>query len=970
MSHASSAVRVSFITGRSSRVTRCAQSMDTPFLLILIALAAMIALAFVLYQRMRSRRALMQQVQELSLLADAGRAIAEAQLDVDELCELIYRRASDIVETSSFQIGLFEGDWYDIHIWIRDGQRITTQRFNLRDNPGLIGWTRESRQPLLVHDFEQELDRLPARPRYLSDHPPRSAIFVPLIAREQAIGALSIQSDAAHAFNENHVRVLSIISSQAAAAIANCRLLEQERRRTAHIQLIAEVTKQVASILDLETLFHQTVEVVRAAFGYYFVAIGVQEEDSNRIVFEGATSQALHSQHMHVGQGIIGWVVEHGEALNVPDVLADPRYWPVAVLAETKSELAVPLIFGGKTIGALDVESDQPAAFNDEDIYILSTLADQIAIAIHEARLYAAEREQAWISTALLQVAEATGHATSLEEVLDAVVRITPMLSGVERCGIMLADREPGTFRAQIAYGLDEHEDEFAALRLTPGDSPLLDELHLTYKPIMRPADGPVDPVLRIFGPGDVLGLPLMAHGELSGVMWIGASPNQMLGRRKAALIGGIANQAAMAIESAQLAIAQREEAWVTTALLQVAEAVGSQTDLNEVLSTIVRLTPLLVGVELCAIFLWDADKRAFVGSQAYGLPQDMLDGFMSLRIPWEEWPLGDQDRAGQAVRSAPDWLWQTLKLESPIALALRARREVVGALLVDRGTPDLMLNQRRLNILSGIAGQVAVAIENGRLMNDLAMRQLLEKELNVAREIQKSFLPDRCPQVPGWQIAAAWRSARRVGGDFYDFMPLSNGHLGIAIADVADKGVPAALFMALSRTLVRATAMGGRLPADALRRTNELILSDARSDLFVTVFYGVLDPKHATFTYANAGHNPAIWMRARSGKAYYLDRHGIALGVVPEANLQDDTIAVRPGDVLALYTDGVTEALSAQEEEFGLPRLEETIRDHLDQSAGEIVEAIQRASDEFVGDEQPFDDFTLVVVKRVMSDE
>jgi serine phosphatase RsbU (regulator of sigma subunit)/putative methionine-R-sulfoxide reductase with GAF domain len=938
---------------------------DISLFLVSIGTFALIALGLILRQRRASRRALIQQVEELTHLADAGRAIAEARLDIDELCELIYRRASDMVDTSTFQIGLFDGDWYDIRLWIRDGQRVAPQRFDLHDNPGLIGWTRQSRTPLIVHDFEREVDQLPARPRYLSDHPPRSAVFVPLVVRDQVVGALSIQSYQPNTFADSHLRMLSIIGNQAAAAIANTHLLAQERWRATQIQLISNLTKQIAAILDLDTLFHQTVELVRTTFGYYFVAICVREEDSNRIIFEGATHPALHGKHTHVGQGIMGWVVENGEVLNVPDVSAEARYWPSAALAETRSELAVPLIFGGKTIGAIDIESDQLAAFDDEDIYILQTLADQIAIAIHEARLYAAEREQAWISTALLQVAEATGQASSLDEVLDAVVRITPMLSGIERCGIMLAAGEAGVFSAYAAYGIDEREEEFASLRLTPGDSVMLDEIHLTDKPIMRSANGLADPILSIFGPGDVLGLPLMAHGELSGVLWIGATPDQFLSRRKAALIGGIANQAAMAIESAQLAIAQREEAWVSTALLQVAEAVGSQTDLDEILSTVVRLTPLLIGVEVCLVFLCEAGQQSFAGGQAFGLSHAALHEFAALRISADEWPLCDAARSETLIRDVPDGLRQALELHAPLGLPLRARGDIVGALLVDRGADELLLSQRRLNILNGIAGQVAVAIENLRLMREVAVQQLLEKELNVAREIQKSFLPDCCPLVPGWQLSALWRSARRVGGDFYDFMELANGNLGMVIADVADKGVPAALFMALSRTLVRATAMGGRTPADALRRSNELILADARTDLFVTVFYGVLDPKAARFTYANAGHNPPIWLRARSGRAYYLDRHGIALGVVPEVNLQEDTVALSPGDVLALYTDGVTEAMNPHEEEFGVARLEHIIRENVDRSAGEIVNAIEHAVEAFVGGEPPFDDLTLVILKR-----
>jgi serine phosphatase RsbU (regulator of sigma subunit)/signal transduction protein with GAF and PtsI domain len=938
--------------------------MDTTLFLVLLAIVLLIVAAFVAWRRYRSRRALMRQVRELQALAEAGRAIAEARLDADELCELIYQHASAMMDTSTFQMGLFAGAHYNIRLWVRDGRRVPPQSFDLSDNPGLVGWVRESRQPLLVRDFERERDRLPARPRYLRSDPPRSAVFVPLVARDQAIGALVIQSFLPNAFTESHVRLLSIIGNQAAAAIYNTRLLEQERRRAAHLQIIGEISQQIAAILDLDTLFHQTVELVRATFGYMFVAVCVREQNSNRIIFEGATHPALRNQHMHVGQGIIGWVVENGEILNVPDVTRDERYWPMASLPQIQSELAVPLIFGEEVIGAIDVESDQPAAFDDEDVYTLRTLADQIAIAIHEARLYAAEREQAWISTALLQVAEATGHATSLEEVLDTVVRITPLLSGIERCSVMLADGEPGHFRAQAAFGL-EAPDDFYALRLKPGDSVMLDQVFQTYKPIMRPSDGVHDPVLKFMGPGDVLGLPLLAHGQLNGVMWIGAAPDQAFSQRKAGLLGGIANQAAMAIESAQLALAQREEAWVNLALLQVAEAIGPLTDLDEIGSVVARLAALFVGVDLCGVFLVDNERDLLLGRQAYGLSPERLTDFTTLRCARRDWQVLNDDQS-PALLTVPDRLVQALQLQTPIVVPLRGRTELVGALLVDGRTEDLLLSQRRLNILNGIASQAATSMESVQLLADLATRQILEHELDLAREIQKSFLPARCPNVPGYQLAAAWRSARRVGGDFYDFMLLSNGTVGIAIADVADKGVPAALFMALCRTLVRATSMSGRMPADALRRTNTLIMSDARSDLFVTVFYGLLHPRSGSFTYANAGHNPPLWLNVRSGVMQRLQQHGMALGVIPEVPLTEHLIQIEPGDVLALYTDGVTEALNVEGEEFGVERLEQVIKANARRTAEEIVAAIEAAVDEFVGNEPPFDDFTLVVMKRV----
>ncbi len=938
--------------------------MDTTLFLVLLAIVLLMIAAFVVWRRWRSRRALMRQVRELQSLAETGRALAEARLDSDELCELIYRRASEIMDTSTFQLGLFDGSRYNIRLWIRDGQRVPSQSFDLSDNPGLIGWVRQTRQPLLVHDFEQERDRLPARPRYYSDVAPRSAVIVPLVARDQAIGALAIQSFRPGAFTDAHVRLLSIVGNQAAAAISNARLLEQERRRAAHLQLIGEVGQQIAAILDLDTLFHQTVELVRATFSYMFVAICVREENSNRIIFEGSTNPALHDQHVHVGQGIIGWVVEKGEILNVPDVTRDERYWPVASLPQTCSELAVPLIFGEHIIGAIDVESDQPAAFDDEDIYTLRTLAAQIAIAIHEARLYAAEREQAWISKTLLQVAEATGQAASLEEVLETVVTLTPQLSGVERCGVMLADGEPGHFRVQAAFGVAALDD-FYALHLKPGDSPLLDQIFQTYKPLVRPSDGMQDVLFKFMGPGDVLGLPLLAHGVFNGVMWIGATPDQMLSKRKATLLGGIANQAAMAIESAQLAIAQREEAWVNLALLQVSEAIGPLTDLDEISSVIVRLAALFVGVDLCAVFLIEKERALLIGRQVYGLPPDQIDAFKNLRCAQQEWQTINDDPA-RAVLAIPDRVVQTLRLQTPVVVPLRGRTEFLGALLVDGRTEELLISQRRLNILNGIASQASTSIESVQLLADLAARQVLEHELDLAREIQKSFLPECCPEVPGYEIAAAWRSARRVGGDFYDFMLLSNGNVGIAIADVADKGVPAALFMALSRTLMRATTMSGRTPSDALRRTNTLIISDARSDLFVTVFYGLLHPRSGNFTYANAGHNPPLWLNVRSGVVQRLHQHGMALGVIPDVPLSEHGIQIEPGDVLALYTDGVTEALNVAGEEFGVERLQAVVQTHAAGSADDIVAAIEAAVDEFVGNEPPFDDFTLVVLKRI----
>ncbi len=268
------------------------------------------------------------------------------------------------------------------------------------------------------------------------------------------------------------------------------------------------------------------------------------------------------------------------------------------------------------------------------------------------------------------------------------------------------------------------------------------------------------------------------------------------------------------------------------------------------------------------------------------------------------------------------------------------------------------------MDVAQGIANQAAIAVESAQLYREMAAKERMDRELQVARQIQASFLPDSCPAIPGWQVAADWRSARQVGGDFYDFIELPGGRWGLVIADVSDKGVPAALFMALSRTLIRAAAADGHGPAEVLEHANRVMLADTRSEMFVTAFYAVLDPQRNVLTYANAGHNPPLLVRGNSGKLLRLHDHGIVLGIVEDVHLADNLVDLAPGDVLVLYTDGVTDAINDQEQEFGEERLAEIVQQSAGRPAADIVAAINAAVAGFVGDTPVFDDYTLVVLK------
>lgn len=240
------------------------------------------------------------------------------------------------------------------------------------------------------------------------------------------------------------------------------------------------------------------------------------------------------------------------------------------------------------------------------------------------------------------------------------------------------------------------------------------------------------------------------------------------------------------------------------------------------------------------------------------------------------------------------------------------------------------------------------------------------EYEMETARGIQQSFLPESPPRVKGFELAALNLPAREVGGDFYDFIPISQDKLGIVIADVSGKGMPAALFMALSRTLVRANTVGKPTVSEAIRRANNLISQDAKSGMFVTLFYAVLDSKRKLLRYVNAGHNPPLLLKETAGGVILLEAKGIALGVLDDISLEERELELASNDVVIFYTDGVTESINEKEEQFGQERLIAAIEKSIDLPVQDLIDKVKEEVTTFAQGQPQFDDLTLVALKAV----
>jgi sigma-B regulation protein RsbU (phosphoserine phosphatase) len=268
---------------------------------------------------------------------------------------------------------------------------------------------------------------------------------------------------------------------------------------------------------------------------------------------------------------------------------------------------------------------------------------------------------------------------------------------------------------------------------------------------------------------------------------------------------------------------------------------------------------------------------------------------------------------------------------------------------------------------VQNLADQIAAALKQAEVYQETMNHQRVTQELRLAGEIQTSFLPIRSPEVAGWDIAASLEPARQTSGDFYDFFALEDGRLGILIADVADKGLGAALYMALGRTLLLTYAQEyPENPAAVLRMTNQRMLSDARARMFITAFYGVLEPEIGRLIYCNAGHNPPILLNGQKpGRILELSPNGMALGIDPDATWVAVSRQIEPEDTLLLYTDGVVEANDPLGGFYGMARLHETVNAIASHPSQWIIRAIQEDVVSFQDGTSQSDDITLMCIKR-----
>jgi len=407
-------------------------------------------------------------------------------------------------------------------------------------------------------------------------------------------------------------------------------------------------------------------------------------------------------------------------------------------------------------------------------------------------------------------------------------------------------------------------------------------------------------------------------------------------------------------------------------ALLEVSRALGAEMHLDSLLPVIIHKTTEVMDAERSSLFIYDPDSDELWSKVAEGMDEK------TIRFPAGVGIAGDVAKTLETAnipdayddpRFNPEFDKQSnFKTKSVLCMPMTTRKgELIGVIQVLNKTDGGTFQEGDEKLLEALCIQAGVAIVRARLTEAFLEKQRIEESLKLAADIQMGMLPSTFPAFPernDFDLFAGIVPAKEVGGDFYDFFLIDKKHLCFVIGDVSGKGIPAALFMALTKTQIKASSSRRRTPGDVLFRANNDLCHENESGMFCTLFYGIMDTETGEVTYANAGHNPP-YLISNSGEPVQIESTGgIALGVMEEMEFESATFTASKGDSMFLYTDGVNEAMNEADEEYSYERLEDYLKENSTGSITDMVNKNLESVKEFAGTAPQSDDITVLALR------
>jgi sigma-B regulation protein RsbU (phosphoserine phosphatase) len=566
-----------------------------------------------------------------------------------------------------------------------------------------------------------------------------------------------------------------------------------------------------------------------------------------------------------------------------------------------------------------------------------------------------------------------------LDELIECVADRLQQVIDYKFFGLFLVDEQRGglVWKKAIGYPTEEvarHElipfdHSIASAAVRERRTIIVNDLRQDPRNLRVATEDGDEPLSEIAVP-----LIMVREQKVVGVLTVESTEPNYFTRDHERILNVLSNQLAIALENARIYDELRQRTREMETLIEIGREISSILDLDRLLDHLAPLLDRVIDYQFLLVGLIDEEHEEFVWH--------IEEGYSAQRPLQATRSKLSQGVVGRAVRERrtvivgdvsrdPDYYvtddWKDHGQRSEIAVPLIYEGKAIGVLALESNRINAF-NQNHARLLENIANHLSIAIVNARLYAErVENERRLEREILLARDVQRAMIPESDPTIKGFEIAARLEPALDLSGDFYDYILLNDKRLVIMLGDVAGKGVRAAMGMAAARSILRSLARRGDSPSRVVRSANMRLHRDLGRQLLVTLVYGLLDAEERTFQYCNAGHNAPLLIRP-TGKWRSLKTGGLLLGVFDKQKYKSETIHLERGDLLFLYTDGVIEAHTPQPTriDFGEQRLLEVLLKHRHQRASAIADAVLSRIKEFSAGAHQHDDLTLIVVKAL----
>ncbi len=631
------------------------------------------------------------------------------------------------------------------------------------------------------------------------------------------------------------------------------------------------------------------------------------------------------------------------------------------------SVLSVPLQVGRRSVGAIVAASDTPRVFSSSDIELLHTISSQIALRAWEdmpavettdqAELIRLAQRKIQELSLVNQVSGAVNSTLDLDELIDIALEQSMLALGADTGSLMLVNEETGRLEIAAARGLPKRTVEKTSQRIGTsvagwvalhGESVLVSNAH---------ADGRFKMPFYRDDITSAASVPLKSKTAVIGVLNMNTTrPDRMFDERDLALLGTVANELTVAIDNARLYARVNRRTKQLDSLLTISKTVTATLNLDELMRRLTEEITKLFVLDACALILLDdLSGRLRLGYGA-GLKTRRRYAYYDLASPFAAQVVKTKSRLViKDIRRSKNFATEISEredLRSALCLPLKNAGKLVG--IAVGFTKDVrVFPKSQIQMMRPLGELAGVAIRNARVYR---------QKYKMAEILTQRLMPSTIPGIEGLDIGHKFMPVHEVGGDYYDFLKMDQGRLGIVMADVCGHDVEAAEYTSMGKHVIRAYAREHQSPAQVLSKTNDLICEDTRAEVFISAFYGVIDLQGRVIRYANAGCERPVLFRPGDGTVSRLEADGMLLGIRAHTNFDESEIGLKSGDIIAMYTDGLTEA-GDENDRFGDDRVVSVIAANARLGAQQIADSLSCALADHVRG-QMSDDVAIVVVK------